>query len=164
MRNLGIVALIMLAGCSEERRRVGAPEGPVAATVGASKLWGDFGDNEIAAGQKYKDKKIKVAGTVDRIAEDHIGFGVVARALLSEADYRRLPAKERKWYDDGYPPNVVCYLAPGAEKQAALLKKGSEVELVGRCVGKKSGDVFMGYLVVLEGCQVVPAKTATKAK
>jgi hypothetical protein len=86
-----------------------------------------------------------------------VGFRVTGDQILSTAAYARLSSQEKQWYNQGYPPNVVCYLAPEALGAFAALKKGSPVRVVARCKGKRKDDsVWSGQKVVLEECVLAP--------
>ena len=68
----------------------------------------------------------------------------------------KLKPQQRKWEEDGYPPNVLCY--PAAD-QAALeaLPADRDVTLRGVCKGRREDDgKYMGYVVVVTDC--VPVK------
>ena len=43
----------------------------------------------------------------------------------------QLPARERKWFRDGYPPNVVAHLSQVGLAGAASVKPGQSVRVTG---------------------------------
>jgi hypothetical protein len=137
---------------------------PVARLTGIA-LWQDYGNNAIGADAKYRDKTIQIDGSVEGVhagegGRYYVGLAVVSAGAVTQAELAQMSPKQRKWFDEGYPPNVVCYLDPAAKKAFADLKRDSGVTVLGRCKGmKKDPDVWGGYVVVLEDCvRVVPPK------
>jgi hypothetical protein len=63
--------------------------------------------------------------------------------------------QERKWFHEGYPPNVVCYIAQGAENPFAVLKEDMEVKLVGKVIGSRKAPAWRGHIVELEDCRAM---------
>jgi hypothetical protein len=127
---------------------------PVVSTT-AVELWEAYGRNGLAADAEYKGRHVRISGGVRLIQQDEkgryfVGFSIVEPAVLTAAQYNRLSPKERKWYDEGYPPNVVCYLAPSHSGDFASVKVGQAITIIGKVVGRKQGDVWMGYLVEVE--------------
>jgi hypothetical protein len=120
-------------------------------------LWEEYGENQIAADKKYKSKVVELLITPEYVRKDdksgrfYVGAPTVDRAILSPAEYRRLSPKQRKWYDEGYPANVLCYI-PAANQDAFAkpLPKDELVRIRARVIGRKKADVFQGYVVELE--------------
>ncbi|PQJ76544.1 OB-fold protein [Polaribacter glomeratus] len=82
--------------------------------VSAKKLFRDYQDNEIAADEIYKGKKLAVTGLIDDIGND-----------VLDDSYINL----KTGYIMG---SVQCYLD---KKIVAKLKKGQKVVVIGRCNG-----------------------------
>ena len=134
----------------------------VAASTGAPGLWEEYGNNAVQADAKYKDKSIKLTGSVASVRTDEkgryfVGFSVVASGAVSKATYDAMSPQQKKWFNEGYPPNVVCYIAAEAKAAFAAAKPETMIELIGTCRGMKSDDsVWRGYVVVLEDCKLAP--------
>jgi hypothetical protein len=129
------------------------------ATLSAAELWDAFGKNTDDADARYKGKWVKISGNVVAATRDgntvSVGLQVATGTALTIEELKDLPDRERRWYKEGFPPNVVCYSAKGAEGRLAALRRGDRVELVGRVVGRKAADVWHDYIVLLEGCRLV---------
>jgi hypothetical protein len=64
-----------------------------------------------------------------------------------------MTAQERKWYNEGYPPNVLCYFADAAQAAGAQRPKG-QAKVLGRCAGvTRDPAVWKGYVVTLLDCR-----------
>jgi hypothetical protein len=122
----------------------------------AGELWHAYEDNAIAADRKYRGKWVRVKGTVSRITSDTIGFGIIEAAGISRAAYSRLTPQEKKWFREGYPPNVVCKIDPRFREQFAEANRDKSFILVGRCTGSaEDPDAWKGMIVTLEDCRPV---------
>ncbi len=67
-----------------------------------------------------------------------------------------MTAEEKKWFNEGYPPDVVAQFPASRQDQLAKLKKGETVFVVGRVTGRKNSvGVPKGYVVEMEECEVV---------
>lgn len=171
MRVAAIFILALAAGCgsgqssqSGSARQSADTDSPAPAdapVVNASAFWSEFGENEIKADQKYKGKFVQAVGNVSAVSSAgstyFVGFGVISFPGMTKAKIAALSPQERKWFDEGFPPNVICNLAPSAKAKAADLKPGDRAAIVGKVVGRqKDGNVYQGYVVVLDDCRIVP--------
>ena len=101
-------------------------------SVGAVRLWRDYEINEVAADNRYKGKKLRVAGRVMSVEKNAIGQGVIH--LVS-----------------GNPVFLTMATLDSAQTQsAAALAKGQQV--VVQCVG--AGRVLR--MPQLESCAIQP--------
>lgn len=91
---------------------------PVIRTT-ASKLYGDYESNAIAADEKYKDKELSVAGVV--IDMNHGALGELYLVLAGD-EYDLL--------------GVQCYFSEDYAKRIARLQKGQTIRVKGTCDGK----------------------------
>lgn len=105
------------SGSKEKSAQLAAPEvGPDGLlSVGAVRLWRDYQENEVAADNRYKGKRLRVTGTVVSIERDadgrpvlHLVSGNPIFLTMATLDRADIPA-------------------------AAQLKKGDQV--VVRCIG-----------------------------
>jgi hypothetical protein len=130
-------------------------------SVSAYELWAMARDNALAAEEKFRGKPLRVTGTVGRVGDDngyYVGLMTVEGAgALPTEQIARMSAQQKKWFNEGYPPNVLCFLAPSARQTAAPLKKGKVASIVGVYGGtKKDESVYKGYVVILKDCSVAP--------
>lgn len=88
----------------------------------ASNLYQDYDDNEVAADEKYKDKKIAVTGTIQDIGKD-----VMDDAYIT--------------LNTGKYGIVQCSF--NNSKMVKTLSKGDRVTIVGNCSGKTLGNVIL---------------------
>jgi hypothetical protein len=147
------LTFLLIHESHQQRSELGIPE----TQADAGQLWDAYEENAIAADQKYKGKVIRIKGTVSRITSDTIGFGKVEAAGLSPAAYARLTPQEKKWFKEGYPPNIVCKIDPRFREQFAQAKRDKPFALIGRCLGSfPDANVYKGMVVKLEDCR--PAK------
>jgi hypothetical protein len=89
------------------------PDGSV--TVGAVRLWREYQENEVAADNRYKGKRVRVTGTVVSVERDADGSPIV-HLLSGNPIFRTMATLDRAFIPD-----------------AAQLKKGDQV--VVRCIG-----------------------------
>jgi hypothetical protein len=131
------------------------------ASISALELWQEYGSNALAADAKYKNGQVVMSGGVHDIgrAKDgryYVGFYVVVASAVDEFTYANMSARERKWWAEGYPPNVVCYLAKDAKEDFAGVQPGDKIRVRAKVVGmKQTDDVWQGYLVELENGQLI---------
>jgi hypothetical protein len=103
-------------------------------SVGALRLWRDYEANEVAADNRYKGKKLRVAGRVASVEKNAIGQPVVH--LVS-----------------GNPVFLTMATLDSAQTQsAAALVRGQQV--VVQCVG--AGRMLR--MALLESCAILPQK------
>lgn len=88
-----------------------------------------YNANEVAADEKYKNKKIAVAGTIGSIAKDVMNDPYISLQV-------------------GYLQNVNCYFSDENNKLIAKLSKGQKVVIIGKCQG------FIVGTVVLKECTI----------
>jgi hypothetical protein len=126
----------------------------------ASKLWDAFDLDRDLARTKYAGQVVEVTapGKVERDQDGKLYFGAqVVQPGTKPAN--RLTAQEQRWEKNGYPANVRCYLTPGQAATLADLAPGQECVVRGVCVGRRDDpSVYMGYVVVLENCEVAKAE------
>jgi hypothetical protein len=123
----------------------------------ASKLWDAFDLDRDQAREKYAGKLVELtaSGRLLRDAEGrpYLGAQVVKPGTKPSS---RLTPQEQQWEKAGYPPNVLCYLAPGQAESLEAMSPEESVTVRGVVVGRRDdAHVYMGYVVVLESCQVV---------
>ena len=151
---VALLALI-LAGSSDKAAR------EPSASISAVALWQQYGSNALAVDAKYKDRELLMSGGVHEVgkARDgryYVGFYVVLSGAVDESTYDNMSARERRWWAEGYPPNVICYLAKGSEQDFAGVQPGDNVRVRAKVVGvKQTDDVWRGYIVELEGGELV---------
>ncbi len=138
---------------AEEKKPLPQP----AAIVTAYQLWEEYGDNALGTDARYKGKPVQVTGVVKKIQQADgryfVGLEVIRRYFVTKYAYATMTPQERKWCDEGYPPNVICYIGQNGRDRFAKLKELDEVQIVGVCQGsKKDHDVWKGYIVILEDC------------
>jgi hypothetical protein len=126
------------------------------ATLSAAGLWQEFGANPLQADSKYKGKVLKVTGTVRTVEPNERGRYFVGFEVFPQGS---LPAgqsdQQKKWFNEGYPPMVICYLDPAMRSKFEEVKKGQRIEVLGRCVGrKKDPSGLKDYIVVLKDCRM----------
>ncbi len=130
------------------------------ASLTAVQLWNTYGMNELTADGDYKGKYLDISGSVQSVNKGAdgryvVGFAVVAPAALNQRQLAQLSPRERKWFKDGYPPNVVCYFSKENEAAFADVKIGKEVTVTAKVVGRKSADVWRDYVVELDNAALV---------
>jgi hypothetical protein len=132
-----------------------------AESLRASRLWDAFDLDRDQARARYASKLIELTATgkLQRDADGRAFFGAQVVKPGSKASGRLTP-QEQHWEKVGYPPNVICYLAPGQASELAGLSPGQESVLRGVVRGRRDDPhVYGGYVVVLENCRVVkPAR------
>jgi hypothetical protein len=140
------------------------PESPI--EVRATVLWQDYQDNEAKGDAKYKGKTLQLADSV-KVRKDgdayYLGFETVGSTVVTTAQYKLLTPQQKKWYNEGYPPNVLCYLDSASVSKAAQLSERDICTVRGVCAGRKNDpDVYLGYVVVLKNCQIVDVSKTAK--
>lgn len=101
--------------------------------IGAKKLWSDFNENEVAAEDAYKGKRIAVIGTVSRIATSVMGY------------------PEITFFVDGMGlQNVQCQFPKDERASIAKVKKGQKITVAGKCKG-----FTLGTSVIMDDCTVL---------
>jgi hypothetical protein len=95
---------------------------PPIITVSAVTLYSDYNANEVRADNKYKDKILKVSGTVKQIRK--IFGDIIVEISGSE------------W------GSIDCKIVTEQTDEASNLNKGQQVTIVGKCTGMLiTGDV-----------------------
>ena len=166
----GLLVFVCVIGCGRgDKTTPSATVGAASVSTASAKtepaviapgLWMEYGNNQAAADGKYLGKKIITGGPVRVVRQDekgyYIGFGVVESAAVTTAQYKQLTEQQKKWYNEGYPPGVICYFAAGEEKNMATVKTGSAIAIKGKCAGlKRDEQSYKGYIVVVEGCRLL---------
>jgi hypothetical protein len=134
------------------------PLGEPVAKLKAQQLFYEYGENELAADGRYAGKTLCISGELHAAKKDSqgrycVGFVTMEFPGMSERAYAKLSPRDKKWFNEGYPPNVVCYIDPDAQGAFAKLPAMSERAIIGRCVGRHAdSEVGRGYIVVLEDC------------
>lgn len=142
-------------------KRPAPPLDPPAASLRGDVLWDSFGLDEAAAKQKYLGKTVEVTTVRGRVGTDREGkpfFGgvVVQPSPHTPAQLSRLSAQARQWEASGYPPNLICYFAPERKAEFEKVPPDQDCAIRGVCAGRqRASDVYMGYVVVLERCELV---------
>lgn len=132
--------------------------GPPVDRFNARALWDEYGTNVPQADLQCKGKTVEVEGIVRTVAKDdrgraYIGFQVFEPAKVPASRLRTMNAREKAWYQDGFPPLVLCYL--DSANKSADGKKGQRIQLTGRCLGRvKDPSGFKDYVVVLDSCRL----------
>ena len=98
----------------------GSGSNDTALKVSASQLFQDYKGNEVAADEKYKDKTLEIAGTVDSIGKDILDEIYVT--LKGGGQFEFL--------------SVQCFFEDKYKSEAARLSKGQGITVRGRCEGK----------------------------
>jgi hypothetical protein len=143
-----------------DEARAGDNLGQPVATIPGVVLWSEYGENALQADQKYLGKVVQITGTIDNVVKDasgryFAGIQTVSRVPLPEEDIARMSPQEKRWWMEGYPPNVRCYLSPAHQTAFANVKADAQASILGRCAGvKKDDSVYRGYFVVLEDCRL----------
>lgn len=101
--------------------------------VSATKLYAAFDENEVAAEDEYKDKKIFVNGKISAITTDPAGHPVVTL-----------------WAGENILAKVNCVFSKDERSVVAKLKKGGETTIQGKCDGMTLGTVFIKNCVIDE--------------
>jgi hypothetical protein len=73
------------------------------------------------------------------------------RYYLAFAVFGGPPADPNRYY----PPNVICYIVPGNEKEFARFKKDSTAIVCGTVIGRQPARAEGGYIIELKDCRVV---------
>lgn len=97
--------------------------------IAAEDLFAEYNDNSVAADSKYKNKKLKITGTVNDIGKD-----------ISESTYITLDTGEMFY-------SIQCYFTDSELEDVANLKKGDTVTLIGTCDG-------MMINVIVKRCEI----------
>jgi hypothetical protein len=131
----------------------------IVASVNAPSLWMEYLDNAIAADAKYRGKCVQITGNVREVRKDakgqyYLGFSCVSPGGATRASLARMDEKQRRWFNEGYPPNVVCYITPGHEGAFATVKQDHRIVVVGRPADTRQEDVYMGTVLVVEDCRL----------
>lgn len=127
--------------------------------INAITLWTEFKDKPEIAEKKYQDKTLEITGAVAKIdikkEEVTIGLAVLKNRPASPSDYAKLTPQEKKWSDEGYPPNVTIKLSEANRGQAEKLKKEDNVTIQARLIGREDAEVWQGFTVNFSSGMVV---------
>ena len=165
---LALVALLVVYFNLPTRKPGGGradpgPPRPIkpAVRVDAYRLWQEAGENALAAQSKYGKGPVEITARAGVVREEdgrhYVGIVLFESMAVTPEAYSRKSPQEKKWFREGYPPSVYCYIDPAAEKQFAGLKPGASVRIIGTYKGaKKDPEVPYGYVLILEGCSLAP--------
>jgi len=103
------------------------PPPPKPIPILAVDLWKAYEQNEVAANQKYLDRRLAVTGRIDEI-EDTM-HGPVVRLRTHE------------YYPGSWSADLDCNFARHDRPALARLKKGHKITITGTCGGELIGSV-----------------------
>src|SRR5688500_15904939 len=121
---VGLVLLALLACKPSERREQANKIAKI--SISAQALYSAYDANEVAADEMYRDRNLRVTGTVESIGKDILDLPYVV--LKSGAKY-----------SIGGVQCFFDYNSPGLSS----LSKGQTVTLTGLCKGKSIGSVLL---------------------
>ena len=159
MRFILLMSAVLLIGCRDGSSTATVDTKPVA-SLNAVQLWDEYGANGLAADGKYKGQYVELSGSVRNVQQGKgdryfVGFAVVSPAALPDEEYNALNSREKKWFTEGYPPNVECYLSPTEHSVFANVKEGQSIKVVAKVVGRRTADVWGSYMVELEDARLL---------
>lgn len=127
---LCIVGVVLFLAWNANRNKERQAEGRANATdTTASELHRAYAVNEVAGDQAYKEKWLRIKGTISRVRTDLGGDPIVC-----------LDTGERF-------AEIDCHFPTSAASRVAILKPGQSVTIVGRCRGKTLG-------IYLQDCEL----------
>lgn len=112
---------------AETTKQTEAPEEII--EISAAELFAAYDENEVAADNKYKGKKLKITGTVEDIGKD-----------ILDDTYITLDCGELIF-------SIQCYFANDQLSAVAELKKGDTITLIGVCKGETGN-------VIIKNCEI----------
>jgi hypothetical protein len=127
----------------------------------ARALWEEFGGNISQADLDYKGKLVQVTGIIRTASSDdknrpYLGFQVFEPVTVPDSRIQAMKGKEKSWYQEGFPPLVLCYFDSEEKDRLASVLKGQTCQLAGRCLGRvKDPSGFKDYVVVLDSCRII---------
>lgn len=104
-------------------------------SLSASALYKEYKKNEVAADNKYKDKIIKISGTVDSIGKDVMKNTYIM--LVGEGVIEGLNG-------------IQCFFPDKASGDIAKINKGDNVTIQGKCDG-----LMLGINLGIKNCNLV---------
>ena len=129
MSSVGLIIFLFIAfGSVDETASVDADistKEPVL-SISAKKLYSEYEANEVAADLKYKGKVIEVTGIVR----------LIDKGLMDEI-YVTLEGDE-------YFGDIQCFFSESRAQEAASLRKGSKVTIIGLCEGQMMNVLLQG--------------------
>jgi hypothetical protein len=141
--------------------RFGVPTPAISTT--AYELWESFRNNDPEA-MKYKGKYVLVTGVVCRRLQEagslrfpnrpYIGLEVAESRPLSEEELAALPPHQQRWFHEGYPPNVVCYINPASQTAFAQVLERQQIKVLGQVLGGREADAWQNYVLDLVDCRL----------
>lgn len=128
---------VVLAGCTPKAEPKIGPEpvGPQIA-VKAGDLLKEYGANALAADGKYKGKRIIVSGKVDSVRKAPL-YGYILQLVSEDAT-------------DDTLTGIQCILGHEPAPEAAALKEGDKVRVIGTCDGQVVGQLKLAKCVVMK--------------
>jgi hypothetical protein len=97
--------------------------------ISANSLYGAYEQNEVAADEKYKNKKLGVTGIIGDIGKDVFDEPYVSLKI-------------------SYLQNINCYFDDKNNKLISKLRKGQRITVIGNCEGKSITNV------ILKDCEI----------
>ena len=108
-------------------------------TVSATQLLNEYQSNKYAADEKYKQKTIRISGTITSIRESSIG----SKPIIN-LDGRAMPGISTS----GQTGGVSIYLKKA--EGVAQLKQGQKITVEGRCQGKRAVNITVDNAVIVD--------------
>jgi hypothetical protein len=109
--------------------------------------------------RKFGGKLVEISGpaTVAKDLEGRlfVGLSVVAPRKLTPEQLEKLPPRERAWEQNGYPPNIRCYVDRKTADLMAGLPDGTIVTVRGVVRDRREdAGVYMDYYVIVDAVDV----------
>jgi tRNA_anti-like len=122
----------VLIGCTKAKAPAPSEEKIVpVAKLTADELIAEYGKNQIAADQKYKDKPIQIEGIVSDIGAISLAGTYIGIGAGTEGEFAIMCFLYKNDADEKGVKAVM--------DKAAKLNKGDRVKLIGKCEGKAAG-------------------------
>ncbi len=130
-----VLGCVLAVGCKGKAQPAGGGAKPIA--VKASELVADYQKNEVAADEKYKGKRVRIAAIVESIDKD--AFDSIVLALKAEGSLLGVHAEMK--------PSEKTAVAKLEKSQAVLVEctgRGMilRTPMLGDCVVLKEGKVL----------------------
>jgi hypothetical protein len=109
--------------------------------------------------RKFGGKMVELSGpaTVSKDFEGrpYVGLSVVTPRKLTPEQLEKLPPRERAWEQNGYPPNIRCYVDRKIADLVAGLPDGTSVTVRGVVRDRREdAGVYMGYYVIVDAVDI----------
>jgi len=109
--------------------------------------------------RKFGGKSVELSGPAT-VAKDfegrpYVGLSVVTPRKLTPEQLEKLPPRERAWEQNGYPPNIRCYVDRKIADLVAGLPSGTTVTVRGVVRDRREdASVYMGYYVIVDAVDI----------